>query len=243
MAGPFDNRFRARGDCGGGRGAAVSESLSDRVSTGGLHVSPLVGHKRTRGGSPMGIPAKFICQGTVLVVTFVTSCATIPTATPPENYKGPIAETPIIQKGDFWVYERGNSTRVKSTVLAPNIHFPLWVGKTWSFEAGALERGQAADSKAFRVPTRIECRVIAFNDVTVRAGVFGAFQCECQCRVLSGEYRPGCGQSTFWYAPEVRNIIRTTTESTASSLDLVEFRAARPAPRPKVDKKKAPVPP
>jgi hypothetical protein len=138
---------------------------------------------------------------------------------------------------------RGNSTRLKATVLLPNIQFPLWLGKTWSYDVGLLERGQAADSKAFRGAARIECRVVGFNAATVTAGTFDAFQCECQCRVLAGEYRPGCGQSTFWYAPQVRNIIRTATESTASSLDLVEFRAARPGRAPKVSPKKAPVPP
>ena len=45
----------------------------------------------------------------------VGSCATmINQSTPPENYKGPIAAQPVIQQGDYWINERGDSTRVKS---------------------------------------------------------------------------------------------------------------------------------
>jgi hypothetical protein len=55
-------------------------------------------------------------------------------------------------------------------------------------------------------------------------------------------YEPGCGDWTIWYAPAVKNIIRTKTASTETSLELVEYKASRPAPSAKVVQEKAPVP-
>ena len=55
------------------------------------------------------------------------------------------------------------------------------------------------------------------------AGSFGAFQCECQCHLVGGEafYQEGCGVWTIWYVPEVKNVVKTKTQSTASSFELV----------------------
>ena len=169
---------------------------------------------------------------------FVTSCATQPPpTTPPENYKGPVAERPIIQQGDYWVYERGNLTRAKSGALAANIGFPLWVGKQWSYEGGAVRAGQPATSPS-RIRTTMDCHVVAFNQITVTAGAFGAYECECRCTHLDPGYEPGCGQWTIWYAPDVKNVIKIKTGSTESSMELIEYRAARSAPsaRPPADK-------
>jgi hypothetical protein len=165
----------------------------------------------------------------------IVSCATtINQPTPPESYQGPITEQPVIRQGDYWIYERGDSTRVKSTGLISNLHFPLWVGKTWRYDSGARRPNQPPTSTASLTPAWVECYVIAFGDVTVPAGTFGAFQCECQCHLVGGEgfYQENCGMWTIWYVPEVKNIVKTKTQSTASSFELVTYRVSEKAPGP-----------
>ena len=159
----------------------------------------------------------------------VGSCTTtINQSTPPENYRGPIAAEPTIQQGDYWIYERGNSTRAKSTRLLSNIKFPLWIGKSWRYDIEARRRNQPPTSTASPIPVWAECYVAAFSDVTVAAGRFGAFQCECQCHLVGGEgfYQEGCGVWTIWYVPEVKNVVKTKTEGSASSFELVDYKLA-----------------
>ena len=165
----------------------------------------------------------------LLVYGIFASCApTISLVRPPESYKGPIAEKPVLLQGDYWVFERGNLAKVRSTALATNIEFPLWVGKTWRYDGEALRVGQPATSKAPRITVRVECTVATFKPVTVTAGTFEAYECECQCNVTGGRYDTDCGGSTIWYAPAVKNIIRKKTGSTDTSLELIEYRASRP---------------
>jgi hypothetical protein len=170
----------------------------------------------------------------VLSILFVygvfASCApTMSLVRPPESYKGPIAEKPVFLQGDYWVFERGNLAKIRSTALATNIEFPLWVGETWRYDGEALRAGQPATSKAPRFPTRIDCYVTAFKQVTVTAGTFDAFECECRCELIAaGRYEPGCGEWTIWYAPEAKNLIRTRTGSTETSVELIEYRASPP---------------
>src|SRR3974390_216686 len=88
----------------------------------------------------------------------------------------PIAEHPVLQQGDYWVYQRGNLTKTKTTTLRTNMGFPLWIGKTWSYEGQGLPRGSnPATSKENRAPTRVDCEAVAFNQVSVVAGTFAAF--------------------------------------------------------------------
>jgi hypothetical protein len=62
--------------------------------------------------------------------------------------------------------------------------------------------------------TLLDCRVIVFNRITVVAGNFDAFECECQCTILSaGYYESGCDAWTIWYAPAVKNIINKKATS------------------------------
>jgi hypothetical protein len=169
----------------------------------------------------------------ILLILFLTGllagCApTIPQTTPPESYKGPVAERPLIQAGDYWVYERGNMTKGKFTALAPNLSFPMWVGKTWSYTGESVLRGQPSTSP-HRGLNRIDCHAAAFKPVAVTAGTFGAFECQCTCTVTSGPYDPWCGDWTIWYAPEVKNVIRIKTEQTNTTMELVEYKLARPA--------------
>lgn len=166
---------------------------------------------------------KVLCL-VVLFLPLVGSCA--PTAylsTPPENYKGPIAERPQVQKGDYWVYQRGNLTKVKTAAMPANIEFPLWVGKRWSYEGSAGRAGQPATTP-FRISTTITCDVVAFRPITVTAGTFGAFECACDCSHSSPYNEPGCGQWTHWYSPDVKNVVRTKTETSDTSVELVEYK-------------------
>ena len=169
---------------------------------------------------------------------FSSSCApTLSSPTPPETYQGPIAERPSVQQGDYWVYERANGTRIKTAGLAANVDFPLWIGRKWSFAGGAVRIGQPATSP-FRITTTINCYVVAYKPIEVTAGAFQAFECECQCTHLDGGLEPGCGQWTIWYAPAVKNVIKLKTESTATSMELIEYKASRPTPGAKVAQKK-----
>lgn len=114
-----------------------------------------------------------------------------------------------------------------------NIGFPLWIGKNWSFEGEALPAGQPVESKAHRVPTQISCAVIGFEEVKVLAGTFKAFECECECKVLGHGYEPYCGDWKFWYAPDVKNVVKQHGESTQSTFELTDYPGRRPPPAQK----------
>jgi hypothetical protein len=165
-----------------------------------------------------------LCVVVCFLSLLISSCA--PTAyllTPPENYNGPTAGRPVIQKGEYWIYESGNLTKGKSATVSPNIGFPLWIGKRWSYEGSAVPFGQPATSPS-RISTTMTCDVVAFKQITVTAGTFGAFECQCECTHSTPYYEPGCGQWTLWYAPDVKNVIRSKTESTATSVELLEYK-------------------
>ena len=147
---------------------------------------------------------------------------------PPETYRGHMAEQPLFQQGDYWVYQHGDSSRTKINTLATTLGFPLWIGKTWAYDWEAMPRGRNdPKSGAPRTPVRIDCQVTRFQQLSVRAGTFGSFECECQCKTLSVAYEPDCGEWTVWYAPEVKNILRTTVYAPTGALELIEYKAAR----------------
>ena len=160
---------------------------------------------------------------------FLVACAAPPPLDKPsEGYKGPVAERPLLQQGNYWVYEHGDLRRTRINGLALEVNFPLWIGKTWSYDSEALPRGRS-DPKggAPRTPVRIDCHVTNFQRLSVRAGTFDSFQCECQCRTLSVAYEPECGEWTAWYAPEVKNITKTTSQAPTGALELIEYKASR----------------
>jgi len=146
---------------------------------------------------------------------------------PPANYTGPIAEGPILKAGHYWVYENVHGRRVtKSSGPVPGqLRFPLWVGKWWSFESLGFIEGRAPRKVPPDIAMEIDCKVVSFKQITVIAGTFGAFQCHCICGVsLPGfDIDPYCGKWTYWFAPEVKNIIRLDDEDTENSFELVEY--------------------
>jgi hypothetical protein len=132
-----------------------------------------------------------------------------------------------VQRGEYWVYDQ-NAKRVKTNTLALDLGFPLWIGRIWSYDSEALPwTRDDPKSRVPRTPVRIECHVMAFSRITVGAGTFDAFQCECECKTISVAYEPECGEWTVWYAPAVKNIIRTTAGAPTGILELMEYKAAR----------------
>ena len=167
----------------------------------------------------------------LFVCVLLSGCTpNLPPVTPPENYKGPVAERPLLQQGYYWVYQRPNLTRTKTTALMANIGFPLWIGKTWNYEGQAIRVGQSENTMTPRLTTRVDCYATAFKPVTVAAGTFDAFECDCVCSHTAQLYEPGCGTWKFWYAPTVGNVLSTATGSTDTSMELVEFKAEVSAP-------------
>lgn len=162
-------------------------------------------------------------------VSAVSSCAIpINQITPPDGYQGAIAGHPVIQVGDFWIYEQGDSTKAKSTTLVWNLHFPLWLGKSWRYDVGTRRPNHPPGSKDAPVPAWVECYVAGLRDVEVSAGKFSGYQCDCQCYVVGGErfYQEGCGTWTVWYSPEVKNVVRVKADNPVNTLELLQYKIA-----------------
>jgi hypothetical protein len=135
-----------------------------------------------------------------------------------------MAEQPVFQQRDYWIYEAGNATRAKSTRLQSNLEVPLWVGKTWGYETEGRRANLPAASTGSPLRGQVDCAVKAVDKLTVRAGTFEAFRCKCDCELLIGEgqYQSGCGTWTIGYAPDIKNVIETKTASTASSMEMIQ---------------------
>jgi len=106
-----------------------------------------------------------------------------------------------------------------------NYAFPLWVGKSWSYEGTAIAGGINPTKPRPIGATEVVCQVLNFKQITVTAGTFGAFQCRCRCElaVVSSHYDSNCGEWTFWYAPEVKNTIRRDHEESDRNWELVDW--------------------
>jgi tetratricopeptide (TPR) repeat protein len=153
-----------------------------------------------------------------------------PPQRPPEKNQGPLAESPKVESGDYWIYERADGNRMKATSVTQvvNVDFPLWLGRTWLYQSGALPIGQPQTSKAHRAPVNVTCEAIAFSPIVVPAGRFDAFECRCECKIAGGPgvYESECGEWNFWYAPAVNNVVKVKTGSTASSIELASYNVA-----------------
>ena len=99
------------------------------------------------------------------------------------------------------------------------------MGKWWSFESAGYFEDRDPRKFPHDIAMEIDCKVVSFEQITVIAGTFGAFQCQCICGVSFPGYSidPFCGQWTYWYAPEVKNIIRWDDDDTENSFELVEY--------------------
>lgn len=182
----------------------------------------------------IALPRHALLSVLVLYV-FISGCApTMSPVSPPESYKGPVAEGPKLQAGDFWIYERADGRRIKlgAGTLLSHLGFPLWVGKTWKYPSEGTRLGvDPATSRQLRPSVEIECEVTGFEKIAVTAGTFEAFECKCVCTML-GPDRVCLDQWTVWYAPKAKNIIRIKTQSTASDLELIEYDVSGKVTRP-----------
>lgn len=178
----------------------------------------------------------------LLACGFILSCAPrVLSERPPENYRGPLAEGPVLQAEDYWIYRRADGNRVKVGAgnLLSKVEFPLWIGRIWKFQGSASLQGHPVATR--RIPTEIECEAVAFRPITVPAGSFEAFECRCECTVpgTTTVYDPGCGRWTLWYATAAKNVVRMITESTASSFDLLEYKLSKKVSAPPASQKAA----
>ena len=146
---------------------------------------------------------------------------------PPAGYKGAIAERPIQKSGHYWVYENahGRRGRLDAGNLLGELRFPLWVGKSWGYEGIAIDAGINPTKPRSIGTTDVTCEVLSFKQITVIAGSFGAFECQCTCElsVVPAGYESFCGRWTLWYAPEVKNTIRRDTEASDRNWELVDW--------------------
>lgn len=89
--------------------------------------------------------------------------------------------------------------------------FPLSVGKTWTFATGSLN-----PSPAGRVVDKRSCEVLAYEDVTTKAGTFKAYKIKCDGTYeFRGEQVWG-GEifSTRWYSPDARYFVKHEYKTT-----------------------------
>jgi len=162
----------------------------------------------------------------VTLCGLVSSCAPgFSPSMPPADYKGPIAEQPIQESEHYWVYENadGRRGRLDPGKLLGELRFPLWVGKSWGYHGKAIDAGINPTKPRPIGTTDVTCEVLNFKQITVIAGTFGAFQCQCRCELSIEKigYDSFCGEWTLWYAPKVKNIISRDTEE--SYFQLVEY--------------------
>jgi hypothetical protein len=93
------------------------------------------------------------------------------------------------------------------------IKFPLFVGKKWAMAPGntVLLYGLFGTGSA-----PLDVQVMSFEDVETPAGKFKAFRMDCKVGI---EWFV-----SFWYAPDVRNIIRVEPERD-SVFELISYSA------------------
>jgi hypothetical protein len=109
----------------------------------------------------------------------------------------------------------------------PRAAFPLRVGDSWTYESETLFK----DNGNSTARSKISVRVVSVEKVAVVAGEFDAFKLEARGRfrglsrggpgVLEGEFT-----STYWYAPSVRTIVKSTLSNPYRGPTHVELVAA-----------------
>jgi hypothetical protein len=107
------------------------------------------------------------------------------------------------------------------------LRFPLRVGDSWTYESETLFK----DNGNSTARSKISVRVVSVEKVAVVAGEFDAFKLEARGRfrglsrggpgVLEGEFT-----STYWYAPSVRTIVKSTLSNPYRGPTHVELVAA-----------------
>src|SRR5262245_50526918 len=99
------------------------------------------------------------------------------------------------------------------------LDFPLAPKKSWRVSSKAMCRGNMA-------PTTVDARVIAYEDVTTKAGTFKAFKIQYDWAVTFGGEGRGMRNwiNTWWWSPQTRSIVKyTTTAPGGQEFELVSY--------------------
>jgi len=90
--------------------------------------------------------------------------------------------------------------------FAPNLDFPLTVGKQWSREYKTTYVGGTK-----QVARKVTYEVKGVEEVTTQAGTFRAFKLESDDRSGPRDY----WTTTYWYSPETKSIVKSVFDSSA----------------------------
>jgi hypothetical protein len=133
---------------------------------------------------------------------------------------------PLRLTADLNVLE--SPTRKESNTLA--LRFPLRVGDGWTYESDTVFKDNGSTARS-----TVSVKVLAHEKVAVVAGEFEAFRLQASGRfrglsrggpgILEGEFT-----STYWYAPMVRTIVKSTLTSPYRGTTNVELVAAKLQP-------------
>ncbi|MDA8339178.1 MAG: hypothetical protein M0Z70_07755 [Nitrospiraceae bacterium] len=108
------------------------------------------------------------------------------------------------------------------------LRFPLWIGKKWSYTFTTTKlaehggAGELADRDS-------DVKVVSYEQIKVPAGTFWAFKIE-EHRVTRGARGPKARlgyNSTVWYSPEVKNIIKVEEDKEVYNRDLIKYIPAK----------------
>lgn len=161
------------------------------------------------------------------------------------------AERPGYAAGDYWIYASDDDKEMKITFLreekdryiferrgtqlvkdfnlttiedkpggypGPIIKFPLTVGKWWDYE---FEAEAIAGSKQWT--GRIaKYEVESYEQITVPAGTFWAFK--IAVTIVGSKHQKFVGSAEYWYAPEVKNIIKSSVKGKIVELKKYEVK-------------------
>lgn len=162
----------------------------------------------------------------------------------------PAAERPSYSAGDYWIYT-DNHKEVKVTFLREEkdryifekegtkvvkdfnlttvedktggypgaiIKFPLTVGKWWNYEFQA-EAIAGSKKETGRIA---KYEVESYEQITVPAGTFWAFK--ITATIVNARRQTFKNSAHYWYAPEVKNIIKSSSKGKLLELKQYEIK-------------------
>lgn len=100
----------------------------------------------------------------------------------------------------------------------PQLVFPLEVGKKWSGKYNGF-----ATTEDGKWDGNVTCEVKAFEKVKVAAGEFDAFRIECVDNWKAMFFFSGTTNSTRWYAPKARVVVKSVNDKSKWDMELSGF--------------------
>jgi hypothetical protein len=103
------------------------------------------------------------------------------------------------------------------------LNFPLAIGKKWSDR----KLGKSTNEMTYRY--RFEYEVKSFERIKVKAGTFLAFKIELNYQNVDEKVLGARWTRLFWYAPEVKKIIKYEPENTeeVESMEMIDYSPAK----------------